>query len=1021
MINLAGEWDFKIDAEGNGNANKWYNSEFAGKGFSLPGSVTENFLGEEYVYDGQLTEENVRHLRQKSKYTGKIWLKKTFSIEDVHSSLYYELVLERVMWQSELWLNGAYIGKCDSLSTAHRYDLTDFIREHNEIVLCIDNRDIHQINSTPSAYTEETQSIWCGVVGACEIEMSKARFRKLDVIADSNKKTIAIDYICDILDFKNNNMLDITIIKEGKEVASASSLLEGSQVSATQTIDLNDINLWNEFTPELYEIKCIIKNNDDILNEEKRTIGFRSWGNASGQLILNDTPAFLRGTIDCCIFPLTGYPPIDESSWEEIFLTIKNHGLNHVRFHTWCPPEAAFTVADRLGLYLQVEAPIWLDDWMPFMLGDKADHASFFLNESIEIVKAYGHHPSFCIFSCGNEIRGNFEILRTIVQKLRLMNTNILYTLSSNWDRKIDKEEDLFIAQTVDQFPVRGQYDLDALVEETTLNYSQAVSLRDVPVVAHEVGQYSIYPSIDEIPNYSGNLLPVNFQAIKDDLQQKDMLQYAKQFTYASGRLAYELYKDEIEASLRTPKMGGYQLLGLNDFTGQSTATVGLLDSFWHSKGIMTEKEYTQFSNCLVPLAIMKRRIVSSAQKLSVCIKIANYYTRLSDTKVEWTLNNNQQSIQSGSISLSTLNMGLQMVTDNLELSFQSIKEPSQLIFSIRVTTDQEQFENTWNIWCYPEPFMDDSIMESDVIDKDILNKVSQGASLFLHPTKEAIESSEKTTFFPVFWSPVHFKSKDNCGLIVNNEHPLFKKFPTDKYGNYQWKQLIESGFSIPFESFGSSFKPIVQVVPNFFNNSKRFMLAECRYGKGRILFSSLNLSSDSLPAKTMKSAIQHYMLSEEFNPTSRLDLEQIESIFISERNESVLVDLSNQGICTADSALNVTFAPENAILSDNSVWKPKDNLPGHWWSIDLGEIKKISEVKIHLLSRGTYYFNVNGSKDGQHYDKLLSKTVDTKKGTVISDEIDTEARFIQIIYGDVSVGVEVGHQRVQILGSENV
>src|SRR5699024_4476059 len=135
-------------------------------------------------------------------------------------------------------------------------------------------------------------------------------------------------------------------------------------------------------------------------------IGFRKWSNEKQQLLLNDHPAFLRGTIDCCIFPMTGYPPTDEKAWEKIFHTIKDHGLNHVRFHSWCPPEAAFKVADRLGLYLQVEGPIWLDEWMTFKLGDKSDHYTFFLEESRRIVVEYGHHPSFCFFSCGNEIRG---------------------------------------------------------------------------------------------------------------------------------------------------------------------------------------------------------------------------------------------------------------------------------------------------------------------------------------------------------------------------------------------------------------------------------------------------------------------------------------------------------------------------------------------------------------------------------------------------------------------------------------
>ncbi|WP_212971556.1 discoidin domain-containing protein [Bacillus sp. J14TS2] len=1017
MIDLSGKWSYKVDIEDIGAQDDWFLAKFTDSGFQIPGSTTDNNVGTIYEFDGSLTKENIRHLRQRKQYVGKIWLKKVIEIPDFQPEKIYEFILERVMWQSELWINGQYVGSRDSLSTAHRYDITNFIASKIEIVLCIDNRDIHQINTTPSAYTEETQSIWNGMIGNCRIETHHFLFRQMKVLTNYDQQSIELTYSYESIN-PNAKTLYITVEKEGKVVKETTQPIYGNSGSGKLTISLPNIVSWDEFHPELYDLICTVEMNDECIACEKQRIGFRKWSTNGKQLQLNDRPAFLRGTIDCCIFPLTGYPPMDEASWSKIFQTIKEHGLNHVRFHSWCPPEAAFAVADQIGLYLQVEGPIWLDAWMPFILGDRADHYTFFQAESEAIVNTYGNHPSFCFFSCGNEIRGEFAILRKIVKSLKQMNSNILYTLTSNWDRKIDSEDDLFIAQTVDKVPVRGQYDLDKMVEETTIEFSNAIALRQVPVISHEVGQYSVYPSIREIDKYSGNLLPVNFQAIKNDLESKNMLKYADDFTYASGKLAFELYKEEIEASLRTEKMGGYQLLGLNDFTGQSTATVGLLDAFWESKNLMRVEEYRQFSAPLVPLAVMKKRIFSADETISIDLEIANYYQFLDSPKVIWSLSSETDCIFSKEFNLPKLDLGLNHITERVVFCLKNkVKQNSQMVLEVQVELEHAiKFKNSWKLWCYVKEDSVPNVIESTTITEPILKEVENGASLLLTPEKATVKEAEKTTFFPVFWSPVHFKSKDNCGLIVDNEHPLFKLFPTEKYANYQWKSLIENAFSIPFHELAESFNPMVQVVPNFFNNKKMFVLSEFVYGDGRIVVTSLNIHDESLPAIALKNALKFYMNSKQFEPANRIFKDQLASLFYAEGTQKEEIDLAELGVCTADSVYSADFAPENAINNkSSSYWKPKNNSPGHWWCIDLKAVHRIKEIEIELLSKGTYYYDVSVSEDNHKYQKLISKTISPKNSLIISDEVETSARYLRITYGDVSKGVEVGHRSVRI------
>ena len=87
----------------------------------------------------------------------------------------------------------------------------------------------------------------------------------------------------------------------------------------------------------------------ESLAQEKIEFGMRQIGRNGADLLVNGKKVFLRGTLECCIFPLTGYPPTTKEGWLKVFRSAKEWGLNHLRFHSWCPPKAAFEVADSLG------------------------------------------------------------------------------------------------------------------------------------------------------------------------------------------------------------------------------------------------------------------------------------------------------------------------------------------------------------------------------------------------------------------------------------------------------------------------------------------------------------------------------------------------------------------------------------------------------------------------------------------------------------------------------------------------
>ena len=341
--------------------------------------------------------------------------------------------------------------------------------------------------------------------------------------------------------------------------------------------------LWSEFNPKLYKIRAILEGGN-IHSEISDTFGMREFKASGHQFLINGKPVFLRGTVNCCEFPETGYPDMTGEQWEKIFSTVKAFGLNHVRFHTWCPPEAAFEMADRYGIYLEVELPDW-----SFKIGEDTNVTQFFQSEGERMIREYGNHPSWVMFTMGNELKGDYSTLDALENYFRGLDPELLYDSTtypnSSRGKTPEPADDYYISQDTKNGRARGQDIFNNTPPNTQTNFEWAISCIPIPFVSHEVGQYCVYPNLAELPKYDGVLRSTALEAIQTDLRKKGRLSEAPVYTRDSGELAAILYKEVVERALRTTNQAGFQLLQLNDFPGQGTSTVGLLDAFWDSKG----------------------------------------------------------------------------------------------------------------------------------------------------------------------------------------------------------------------------------------------------------------------------------------------------------------------------------------------------------------------------------------------------------------------------------------------------
>ena len=859
-IDLSGEW--KVNLLQNGKQSDAMK-------VVLPGTLDDASIGEANSLEPMLQKPQLSRLTRKHSFIGTAIYQRDIYITHEMAAQPLQLLFERVMWRSRLAIDGRDIGQMqESLVAPHHFLINDGLTEgRHTLTLTIDNSKLHDISvdNLAHSYTNDTQIMWNGVLGRMELNIQPF-ISDVQVYPD-------IDHQQAIVKVKTN----VT-----KKEPTLLFMLDGRTVKPVKTgpdeylLPISDMRLWSEFQPHLYAFTVTpLAASHAPLASKTVTFGMRSFKAQGNRLLINGQPTFLRGTLECCIFPLTGTPPTDERGWMKVFTIAREYGLNHLRFHSWCPPEAAFRVADKMGFYCQVELPNW-----SLTVNKDSATARFLYNEFDNIIRHYGNHPSLCIISCGNELQPDFDFLNKLTHYMKSQDPRHLYVTSTFTFEKghgthQEPEDDIFITQWTDNGWVRGQGVFDERVPDFKSDYREAARNITVPLISHEIGQYSVYPNINEIEKYTGVLDPLNFKAIRNDLQRKGLIDKACDYPQASGRLAAILYKEEIERAMKTPQQSGFQLLDLHDFPGQGTALVGLLDAFWDSKGLIEPQRFREFCAPVVPLAQFEKAVWQSDETFTAQIDIANYGPTPVDGKtVSWQLTSPFGHIYS------------QGTGRQVSISLNKVERAQRLEFIVSI--DSTPWRNRWSIWVYPEVTMPASkqlVVTADI--DEAAKALRKGKKVLFSPQTATIRGLEGK-FLPVFWSPVHFpRQAGTMGLLCDPRHPALSHFPTDAHSDWQWWRLVKRSRVLVLDSI-APVTPIVESVDNFVNNRRLAQVFEAKVGKGSLLFSSIDLLTDGqLPElRQLRYSLMHYMMSSEFHPANSISEDDLRSLLLEHASE---------------------------------------------------------------------------------------------------------------------------------------
>lgn len=874
---LAGTWQYALDSLDRGLSENWQDKPFSGT-LRLPGTLDDAGVGATPTISADsLTRNVLLMLTRKHRYIGPAWYARDFVVPQSWKGREVALELERVLWTSHVWIDGKPVGSRNLLSTPHRYDFGQLLTPgRHRIVVRVDNRKQYDMSVTDMAhaYTDGTQIIWNGILGKMELKArAAAHIRDVQTWPDVDKSILRITI----------NVMNAGPVSSGTLLLSSGKLQHRLPVQLREGENRFDAEIpvpagfaeWNEFRPVVHTLTAHL---DAAGQSDKKqvTFGWRTVTNRDAQLQINGRRMFLRGTLECAIFPLTGHPPMDRKGWAKVFHSARAYGLNHLRFHSWCPPEAAFAVADSLGFYLQVELPFWnkntgKDTAMNAWLAQEAEHIS----------REYGHHPSFCFWSMGNELEGEFSWLEAMVAKLKQSDPRHLYTTTSFTFQKDhgawpEPGDEFFITQWTKKGWVRGQGIFNTIAPSFNNDYTKETEGLPVPIITHEIGQYSVFPNMEEIKKYTGVLDPLNFKAIRNDLQRKGLLHLAPAFLRSSGKFAALLYKEEIERAMKTKYFSGFQLLDLHDFPGQGTALIGILDAFWDSKGLVTPAEHRMYCQPAVPLLRFPKATYRNNETFSAQAETANFSGgALQGIAPEWTVTNAAgQRVFAGKLPQQDIAEGTGQHLGDFSFPLASIRKATALTITLRIG----ERRNEWRIWVYPEQqnenYTDVHCTRSA---SEAFALLEQGKKVLLNPDTAQLRGVDGR-YAPVFWSPVHFPNQPGTmGILCDPKHPALADFPTEAWSDWQWWHLITGSKTMILDEL-PPIDPVVRVIDNFFKNRKMANVIEARVGKGKLMLVSASLTGDPA-AQQLKRSLMAYMHGARFQPKTALTAAQVQSL----------------------------------------------------------------------------------------------------------------------------------------------
>ena len=837
-----------------------------------------------------------------------------------------------------------------TLSTPYIFELTGAAPGEHEFTFLSDNSYPGMPKAAiyySSAATDETQTNWNGILGECSMYTRPQNFidslRVYPRAVKKEEKNKAGGYVLDVCvelapgakkvykdakiilqsealaagELEDTQTLTEIISYSGEGLAEAGT--DKEENPKTMEIWFRDlplrenVKLWDEDEGNLYEMAVTLDNGMSAEDKggstaECRTrFGIRSFGdNGSGRLALNGRAIFLRGEANCAEYPETGHPPMTIPEWKEMLLKYRSYGINFVRFHSHCEPEAAFAAADELGMLLQPE----LSHWDPKDAFGTEESYRYYRAELVDLLKTYANHPSFVMLTLGNELQAQDEgreRMRELVRTAKRMDPTRLYANGSNafyGEEGCDPESDFYTSQSCKDVVIRGTFSgmrgyLNENYPSADRTYDEAMAeIRkeyQKPVFSFEVGQFEVLPDFEELESFHGISDPVNLKLIKKRVEERGLLPTWEKYVEATGELSRLAYREEIEAAMRTRELSGISLLGLQDFPGQGTALVGMMNSHLEPKPYdfaRPERFREFFRECRI-LVKLPRYTYEAGERLIAEVEAANFGKENIEGVFCWTLAGKKSVSENGNCEpaeikskntviatgedteITICRPGSYTEVGSLDIPLDFVEKNTALTLKVRIGDSISAYP----IWVYRKttPVCPENVYETRAFDMKTREILQNGGRVYLSPDadKESLPNSIKTQFTTDFWSVGTFADQEGgMGQLIDTEHPIFKEFPTDFHTDWQWWIMATKRAVI----LPHPMKTIITEMDSYAFLRPMAQMIEFRCLKGKVLLSTMELhKSQQYPeVRALQASIYTYLSGENFEPAEEITEEEL-------------------------------------------------------------------------------------------------------------------------------------------------
>ena len=924
-IPLEGNWGLQLDTAGAGIAPDWLTKSCTDSLF-LPGTTD---MGKKGTYNTDMTLTT--SLSREYVFEGKALYTKQVDIPEEWDGTSVRLVMERTK-PTTIWIDGKEVGANNDISTAQQYDLSSYLfpGTHTVAILVDNGKQAvpEKVYGSSHAYSASTQTNWNGIIGDFYLESAPlCGIDEIQLYPDVAKKVVTARVTLRNPD-KGVGKGILSFYAEAwntdKQHKTPVQTVEVDWTKPEQELELalgDKALLWSEFTPSLYRFSVSLKT-DQSVDTEQATFGLRDFKTKGRQFTMNGKTTFLRGKHDACVFPLIAHTAMDVETWRHYFQVAKQYGINHYRFHSWCPPEACFEAADIEGIYLQPELPIWGNIDI-----DDTELCDYLLKEGRNLHRAYSNHASFVMFGLGNEMSGE-EGLAMLIQTFKKEDNRHIYSSGSNnylGFKGKQANEDYFTTCRVGRegdkqfntharasFSFADAYDggyLNHTYPNSEMDFSSANVLCDVPIISHETGQFQVYPNYEEIKKYTGVLKPRNFEIFKKRLEEAGMINLAYDFMMASGKWSALLYRADIEMNLRTPEWGGFQLLDLQDYPGQGSAYVGILDAFMESKGLIAPEEWRHFCSEVVPLFCTEKFCWTNDEALTGEVEIANYSeSDLNSKQLSWTLTDSKQQVLDKGVLPLQVKQGELAKVGTLKPAIASVRKAEKVTLALSI--DGTPYRNDYSLWIYPAADKEVAPSEDICVTDDLdahLKYLTEGGKVLWFPSKDKHKDQTVGGLFQTdYWNYRMFRticenldrpvSPGTLGILTDPGHPALADFPTEFHTNWQWFPIIKQSYPMILDRLSDDYRPIVQVIDNVERNHKLGLLFEFKVGNGKLLvcMSDLKAVQDKPEARQFYRSILEYMESSAFAPSYSLSAKDLQDLFTAKVKTGEMKKLFN-------------------------------------------------------------------------------------------------------------------------------